>query len=219
MWGYSEFLDVIDLIEPVIAGNGKYLNPDENVINKNLAETLVDGFRISKVYVQGQSFSDVPIDYPEYKEIEALKINSIYGGCGGGMFCPDDHLTKAEFAVILSKILNLDLTGVLETPHFSDVNSEDNGFLEIQALYEHGLIDDESLCGINLFCPDSILTREDLVYLLAPALIYHEGAVIEEPSSQVIADNNGDVVKTGNWGSSNVVFGYTGSDYNFMAPG
>jgi S-layer homology domain len=57
------------------------------------------------------SFNDVaPGDFG-FQHIEALFASGITGGCGGGNFCPDDPLTRAQMAVFLAKALGLHWPG------------------------------------------------------------------------------------------------------------
>jgi hypothetical protein len=53
------------------------------------------------------TFDDVPPPYWAFTHIEALADSSITSGCGGGNFCPDDTVTRAEMAVFLARALGL----------------------------------------------------------------------------------------------------------------
>ena len=53
------------------------------------------------------TFNDVPTGHWAFQFIEALADSGITAGCGGGIFCPDNTLTRAEMAVFLSKALGL----------------------------------------------------------------------------------------------------------------
>jgi len=53
------------------------------------------------------SFNDVPTGHWAFRHIEALSASGITAGCGGGSFCPDTKLTRAEMAVFLAKALGL----------------------------------------------------------------------------------------------------------------
>jgi len=53
------------------------------------------------------TFNDVPTGHWAFQFIEALADSGITAGCGGGSFCPDNTLTRAEMAVFLSKALGL----------------------------------------------------------------------------------------------------------------
>ena len=53
------------------------------------------------------TFGDVPTDGFGFQQIEALAASGITGGCGGGNFCPDAPLTRAQMAIFLAKALGL----------------------------------------------------------------------------------------------------------------
>jgi len=46
-------------------------------------------------------FADVPVGHPFCGFIERLANEGITGGCGGGNFCPNDPVTRAQMAVFL----------------------------------------------------------------------------------------------------------------------
>ena len=49
----------------------------------------------------GGSFDDVPSVDPFYRYIETIFHFGVTGGCGGGLFCPGDPVTRAQMAVLL----------------------------------------------------------------------------------------------------------------------
>ncbi len=53
------------------------------------------------------TFSDVPLTDPAYRYIEALAASGVTAGCGGGLYCPDQAVTRRQMAVFLSKVLGL----------------------------------------------------------------------------------------------------------------
>ena len=53
------------------------------------------------------TFGDVPVGAFGFQQIEALAASGITGGCGGGNYCPDQPLTRAQMAVFLAKALGL----------------------------------------------------------------------------------------------------------------
>ena len=55
----------------------------------------------------GTLFSDVPASYWAVSWVEQLAAEGISGGCGGGNFCPDRIVTRAEAAVLFAKAFNL----------------------------------------------------------------------------------------------------------------
>jgi len=53
------------------------------------------------------TFVDVPTGHWAFRHIEALAASGITAGCGGGAFCPEEPLTRAQMAVFLAKALGL----------------------------------------------------------------------------------------------------------------
>ena len=53
------------------------------------------------------TFSDVPVGSPLHRFVEALAVSGITGGCGSGLYCPNDPLTRGQMAVFLSVALGL----------------------------------------------------------------------------------------------------------------
>ena len=58
------------------------------------------------------TFTDVPPVDPGFQYIEALVASGITGGCGGGMYCPDNPVTRRQMAIFLAKALGLHWPGV-----------------------------------------------------------------------------------------------------------
>jgi len=54
------------------------------------------------------TFADVPTGHWAFRFIEALVSSGITAGCGGGNYCPDGNVTRAEMAVYLAAALGLD---------------------------------------------------------------------------------------------------------------
>jgi hypothetical protein len=53
------------------------------------------------------TFADVPSSNPFYQYVEALAASGITGGCGGGNYCPNNPVTRAQMAAFLAKALGL----------------------------------------------------------------------------------------------------------------
>ena len=53
------------------------------------------------------TFGDVPVGAFGFAQIEALAASGITSGCGGGNYCPNQGLTRAQMAVFLAKALGL----------------------------------------------------------------------------------------------------------------
>ncbi len=53
----------------------------------------------------GTPFVDVPADHPYCPWIDQLGADQITGGCGGGNYCPDNPVTRAQLAMLLEKAM------------------------------------------------------------------------------------------------------------------
>ena len=57
------------------------------------------------------TFSDVPTNNVFFQEVEALAASGVTQGCGGGLYCPDAAVTRAQMAVFLARALGLHWDG------------------------------------------------------------------------------------------------------------
>ena len=70
---------------------------------------LIVGLEIvTPARVAAQTFNDVPAEYWAFTFIETLAANGITAGCGGGDYCPQDAVTRAQMAVFLVRTFALD---------------------------------------------------------------------------------------------------------------
>ena len=53
------------------------------------------------------TFPDVPTGDPGFQYVEALAASGVTGGCGGGLYCPDNPVTRRQMAIFLAKALGL----------------------------------------------------------------------------------------------------------------
>lgn len=53
------------------------------------------------------TFSDVPTTHPFFRFVEAMAAAGITGGCGAGIYCPDNPITRGEMSVFLAAALGL----------------------------------------------------------------------------------------------------------------
>jgi hypothetical protein len=90
-------------------GGGNYC-PTKPVTRAQMAVFLVKAM-YGTAYVpptaSGAIFGDVPADGFAAAFIEQLVADGITGGCGGGNFCPNKYITRAEMAVFLVAAFNL----------------------------------------------------------------------------------------------------------------
>jgi hypothetical protein len=103
------------------------------------------------------------VGFPDW--IEELSIEQITAGCGGGNYCPDSPVTRAQMAVFLMKAEH----GSSYTPPachgmFADVPCP-GGFAVnwIEQLSIEGITGG---CGGGNYCPDNPVTRGQMAVFL-----------------------------------------------------
>ncbi|MBL0343690.1 choice-of-anchor Q domain-containing protein [Candidatus Villigracilis affinis] len=90
-------------------GNGSYC-PNATITRAQMAIFLLRGEHGS-IYTPpaatGMVFGDVPLGSFAVNWIEQLAFEGITSGCGGGNYCPDNSVTRAEMAVFLVRAFGL----------------------------------------------------------------------------------------------------------------
>ncbi|MFP4149810.1 MAG: S-layer homology domain-containing protein [Nitriliruptoraceae bacterium] len=109
-------------------------------------------------------FGDVTSTSVHTASIERIANVGIADPCGEARFCPADQVSRAEFAEMLVRALDLPRSSSTSS-RFRDVSGETARCVE--ALATAGLTNG---CGGDRFCPDARLTREQLASFFARAL-------------------------------------------------
>jgi len=85
--------------------------PDQTVTRDQMAKFLLKaehGASYNPPDVGGSTgFADVPVDYWAATWIKQLAAEGITNGCGGGNYCPDDSVNRAQMAKFLVLTFNL----------------------------------------------------------------------------------------------------------------
>jgi hypothetical protein len=138
----------------------------------------------------GNSFPDVPSDFPNphifYAFIENLFHNGVTGGCAGGNYCPGNPVTRAQMAVFLLKAANGSdhvpppCTGAI----FDDVPCTGGPFDPwIEELADLGITGG---CGGGNYCPNNTVTRGQMAVFLLKTL---EGSLYDPPDCAGVFDD------------------------------
>ena len=114
----------------------------------------------------GSAFADVPADHPFAAWIEELAALEVTEGCGGGNYCPEDAVTRAQMAVFLLKMEE----GSAYTPPaaagvFGDVAVDDPFAPWIEELHARGITGGCSASPL-LYCPLNPNTRGQMAVFL-----------------------------------------------------
>jgi len=110
-------------------------------------------------------FLDVPPSNGFRPFVSTLARNGVTGGCGGGNYCPDSPVTRAQMAVFL--LVSKEGTGYAPppcvTPKFGDVPCSNPFAAWINELATRGITGG---CGGGNYCPNSAVSREQMAVFL-----------------------------------------------------
>jgi hypothetical protein len=94
-------------------GGGLYC-PGSPVTREQMAVFLLkthDGASFTPPPCTTATFTDVPCSSPFAPWVQALVARGITAGCGGGLYCPADPVTRGQMAVFLTKTFGFSLYG------------------------------------------------------------------------------------------------------------
>jgi len=96
-------------------------------------------------------------------DINALHEAGITGGCGAGIFCPGQPVTRAEMASFLERALGVPASGV-------DAFWDDDGSMHEPAIDAVAAASIAGGCASGRYCPASAVTRAQMAAFLHRAL-------------------------------------------------
>lgn len=154
------------------------------------------------VSAPGVTFADIA-GHENRQAIEALAERGIITGMGGGLFCPDETMTRAQFAAIVIKALGL-------TPElcddFSDVADTAWYAGYVGTASRLGLINGR---GGGIFDPGGTITRQEAAVLVArAAALCGMDTELDSGSVRDTLAQFGDYVKTAQWAREGLAFCY-----------
>jgi hypothetical protein len=128
----------------------------------------LDPASASRFSAPAPSFTDVPLDHPDYGVIHDIAAAGITQGCGsdGSQFCPDASVTRGQIAAFIVRARGWQLVPGNQT--FADVPPANPFYQEIETLFAHGIT---TGCGASplSYCPDTNISRAQVAVLLARA--------------------------------------------------
>ncbi len=143
-----------DSIQRIIVHGKQYYTLASNTILKGTGTTAA----------QTDRFSDIDKHWAR-SDINELAGRGLINGVGGNRFAPDQNMSRAEFAAIITRALNLSAS---EKPvQFHDVKATDWYYESISAAFENGIIKGY---GQNLIKPGRNISREEAMAMMARAL-------------------------------------------------
>ena len=183
LYPYVELVSLYELMGPYHNQDknsvAAFFGPNSNITRAEAAQMIIQRVHISLRPNSSQSiFADVAPANPLYSEITAAFNAHIVTECGQRpdgkfLFCPDQPVTRGEFAEMLSKALKLDVEKRPGASAFEDVPINSPKFKFIEALYTSHILDASILsCKKGYFCPEDVLLRKDAAILLANSLLF-----------------------------------------------
>ena len=136
----------------------------------------------------------------------------IIAGYPDKTFRPNNTITRGEFAVMLYKLTNLDVSKAsAEAPAipFTDVKKSYFGYEAISALYSQNIIHGISATA---FAPNANITRQDMALLFANANEYCDLGLVTDKSKNIAKfDDVGDISK---YAVEGLTFGHQAGLFN-----
>ncbi|WP_285396579.1 S-layer homology domain-containing protein [Lysinibacillus sp. fls2-241-R2A-57] len=148
-----------------ITNDGKFTAKNPGATGNVVATLGTKSVKAPVTVAAAGLFKDIPNNYVYYKEIEYLTKNNIITGQADGTFRPNDKLTRAHAAVIISRALGLDTSNV-KNPGFKDIPANHVYYKQIAAVVEAGIMSGK---GGNTFDPNGTLTRAQMAKVVALA--------------------------------------------------
>ncbi|MGB3261050.1 S8 family serine peptidase [Paenisporosarcina sp.] len=138
-----------------------------------------------RVIENSKTFSDIR-NYWAKDQIEVIASRTITSGKTDTLFNPEGKVTRAEFAVLIARALNLP-TGQYEGT-FKDVPATiEWAYAGIEAAYRAGIVNGKTK---DTFSPDALITREEIAAIVVRAVKYQDAALLTDvDTSKSFADD------------------------------
>ena len=177
-WSGVYFNDGIPSDSGTWEGSGPHHRPDAiwRPYYADTWTTYVENSQLSDQYLAAiledggsGTFSDVPSDYWAESYIDKIYQAGITQGCGGGKYCPEGYVTRAEMAIFLER----GMRGAGFQPsdvwynYFIDVPVSHWASFWIQQLYQDGITGG---CAPGYYCPEYYVTRAEMAVFLLRAM-------------------------------------------------
>lgn len=113
-----------------------------------------------------EAFKDVkPTDW-FFDDVMDAASAGIVKGQGNGIFAPKSNVTRRDFAIMLCRVLGVDVDGDAVVP-FVDVKSDDYGIVAIAYCASHGIVNGYE---DTTFRPNEFITRQEAAKMISVAM-------------------------------------------------
>lgn len=159
----------------------------------SLGQEIEEFWEFYELWLNGHYFTDIRGHWAE-DYILAIEKNGWMKGTSKDSFSPDESLTRAQAAVILVRILNLENLDVDEEG-FNDVPNDYWASKEIKMAKEHGMING---IGNGKFAPEQPVTREQMAVMIDRLLNKNEN--VQQQDKNPYID-----VSTSDWAYESII--------------
>lgn len=118
-----------------------------------------------------QEFPDVGPDYWSYDAIMYFKNKNVLSGYPDGLYRPDQQVTRAEFATIVTKALGLRNINEITYTAYKDINENHWAYYDVMLGSYYGLIHGTP---DGMFYPSNYITRLEIIMVIMKALSIKE---------------------------------------------
>jgi hypothetical protein len=144
----------------------------------------VNHFSTYAVLEYDKTFEDVADNYWAYHAIKELSAKHIVSGVSDSEFAPQEQMTRAEFAELITRTLGLKAA---KSATYTDVNSGMMHAEAISAATEAKIIYGRSA---ERFAPNDQITREEMVTMIIRAYEYRSGKTVEVTTKATYDDRD-----------------------------
>lgn len=163
-WAY-EAINALST-EGIITGysDGNFL-PQKAITRAEAAKMISETLALEFSQASVTNYADVPNSHWAFQYVQAATTSSIFNGYEGNIFKPNEPITRAEVATLLTRAFNLEHNGTISS--FSDLNQNHWAYLNIQTLASLEIVNGYS---DQSFKPTSQTTRAEFSSMLYNAL-------------------------------------------------
>jgi hypothetical protein len=130
--------------------------PDDVVTRGQMAALLTRALGLAAAV--GDTFSDDDTSVFQ-ADIEAIVAAGITTGCGDGLFCPDEPVTRGQMAAFLVRGYDL-------LPSNDDAFEDDNASVFEAQIYALAAASVTDGCGPAQYCPEALVSRGEMAAFL-----------------------------------------------------
>ena len=158
---------------------GGKVDKESNTISAEL-----EHFSKYTVMASTKVFEDTKDHWADH-EIKVAAAREIINGMDGVNYAPEEEITKAQFAKIISVLLGLEEEDYSGT--FTDIPEDEWYTGYIEAALKAGVIDSKE----EEFNPNTSITREEMAMMVAQALTYQDDSKAE--AGELIFEDKSDI--------------------------